>query len=59
MASGVLRRLDLAVRPVETTAAVVGGVMMVMAMTLMTLDAVMRYLFTSPIQIAPASSSFI
>jgi len=58
MASGMLRRLDHAVRPVETTAAVVGGVMMVMAMTLMTVDAFMRYLFTSPIQIAPRLIEF-
>ena len=50
--SALVRALDAAFRPVENAAAIVGGVMMLMAMLLMSLDATLRYLFTSPIQIA-------
>lgn len=50
--AGVVRRLDRCFQPVENIAAVVGGVMMLGAMVLMTLDASLRYLLTSPIQIA-------
>jgi TRAP-type C4-dicarboxylate transport system permease small subunit len=55
---GVVGSLDAAFRPLENAAAVVGGVMMLMAMVLMSLDATMRYLFTSPIQVAPRLIEF-
>ena len=55
---GILRLLDSVFRPLESAAAIVGGLMMVLAMTLMTLDACMRYVFTSPIEIAPRLIEF-
>lgn len=51
--AGILWLVDASFRPLEAAAAVLGGLMMVLAMVLMTLDAVMRYLFRSPIEIAP------
>jgi TRAP-type C4-dicarboxylate transport system permease small subunit len=51
-ADGFLPVIDTAFRSLENTAAVVGGAMMLFAMVLMSLDATMRYLFNSPIQIA-------
>lgn len=53
-----LRLVDRWLRPIETAAAIVGGVMMVAAMGWMTVDAFMRYLFTSPSQIAPRLIEF-
>jgi TRAP-type C4-dicarboxylate transport system permease small subunit len=58
MGGGLFRLLDCSLRPVEAAAAVVGGLMMLLAMVLMTLDAIMRYLFTSPIEIAPRLIEF-
>ncbi len=55
---GILRLLDSVFRPLETAAAIVGGLMMVLAMVLMTADATMRYVFTSPIEIAPRLIEF-
>jgi len=49
---GFVSLIDAAFRPLENAAAVVGGAMMLMAMVFMSLDATMRYLFNSPIQIA-------
>jgi TRAP-type C4-dicarboxylate transport system permease small subunit len=56
--AGIAGRIDSAFRPLETAAAILGGIMMVLAMVLMTLDATMRYLFTAPIQIAPRLIEF-
>ena len=50
--SGAIGALDAAFQPVENAAAIVGGAMMLLAMVFMTLDATLRYLFNSPIQIA-------
>lgn len=55
---GLFRLIDYSLRPIEAGAAAVGGLMMLLAMVLMTLDAVMRYLFTSPIEIAPRLIEF-
>jgi TRAP-type C4-dicarboxylate transport system permease small subunit len=56
--NGLFRLLDCSLRPVEAAAAAVGGLMMLLAMVLMTLDAIMRYLFSSPIEIAPRLIEF-
>ena len=55
---GLLGALDAAFRPLENAAAIAGGVMMVLAMVLMTMDAVLRYLFSAPIQFAPRLIEF-
>lgn len=47
-----LQGLEAGFRPVENAAALVGATMMLLAMALMTLDAILRYLFTSPIEFA-------
>ncbi len=49
---GPLRAIDTGFRSLENAAAVVGGVMMLLAMVLMAMDATLRYLFNSPIQTA-------
>lgn len=46
---GAFHRLDTLLRPVETVAAVFGGVVMLTAMVLTSLDALMRYTLNSPI----------
>jgi len=56
--AGIRRRLDSLLQPVENAAAAIGGAMMVLAMLLMTADAFMRYLFASPIAIAPRLIEF-
>ncbi len=50
--AGIYRLMDGVLRPIENAAAGIGGVMMLVAMVLMVADAVMRYLFKSPIEIA-------
>lgn len=51
--SGILGILETVAQPIENVSAVVGGVMMILAMVLMTGDALGRYVFNSPIMFAP------